>query len=58
MSSLNRPIPEEPSVISCSVCLTEIPGSVANSQEADEYTQHYCGLECYLQWKDRHSEKS
>lgn len=41
----------EPAILTCDVCLAEIPESVAVSQEADEYTQHFCGLECYSKWK-------
>ena len=47
-----KPIPEEPSVVACSICLAEIPESVAMSSEADDYTQHFCGITCYTQWRD------
>lgn len=47
-----KPIPEEPSNVACSVCLAEIPESVAVSSEADDYTQHFCGITCYNQWRD------
>ncbi len=33
-------------VLSCEVCLAEIPASVAASTEGNEYIQHYCGLDC------------
>ncbi len=33
-------------VLSCEVCLAEIPASVAASMEGNEYIQHYCGLDC------------
>lgn len=45
-------IPTEPEKVSCSICLTEIPESVAVSSEADDYTQHFCGSTCYTQWRD------
>ena len=51
-----KPIPKEPDNVTCDVCLTEIPESVAMSSEADEYTQHFCGIECYKKWRE--SEKS
>ena len=51
MPQQNKPIPEEPGNIACDICLTEIPDSVAHSQEGDEYALHYCGLECYVEWK-------
>jgi hypothetical protein len=48
----DKPIPKEPKNVSCDVCLTEIPESVAMSSEGDEYTQHFCGIECYDKWRD------
>lgn len=50
-----KPIPKEPAIVTCDVCLAEIPESVAMSSEADEYTQHFCGIECYKKWRE--SEK-
>jgi len=47
---INKPIPEEPEMVACEVCLKEIPRSIAKSSEATEYAQHYCGIECYQQW--------
>lgn len=52
-----KPVPKEPEAVACEVCLEEIPESVSSSQEADEYTQHYCGTECYSKWKDKNEEK-
>ena len=51
-----KPTPKEPKNVKCDVCLTEIPESVAMSSEGDEYTQHYCGIECYDKWRE--SEES
>ncbi len=50
---IEKPTPSEPDNVACVVCLTEIPESVAMSSEADEYTQHFCGIECYTQWRDK-----
>lgn len=47
-----KPIPKEPGYVACDVCLAEIPESVAMSSEGDEYTQHFCGIECYNKWRD------
>jgi len=41
--------------VACDVCLKEIPESVAVSSEGDDYTQYFCGLECYNKWRE--SEK-
>ena len=46
-----KPVPAEPEKVNCSVCLKEIPESVAVSSEADEYTQYFCGTECYQKWR-------
>ena len=43
--------PKEPVSVACEICLEEIPRSVSASHEADEYAQHFCGIECYTVWK-------
>jgi hypothetical protein len=48
-----KPVPKEPDNVACQVCLEEIPLSVAISHEADQYTQHFCGIECYSLWKEK-----
>jgi hypothetical protein len=48
-----KPVPKEPETVACEVCLAEIPSDAAMHQEADEYTQHFCGIECYSQWKQK-----
>ena len=47
-----KPTPKEPESLSCEICLAEIPESVAMSSEADEYAQHFCGVECYSKWRE------
>ena len=37
--------------VACSICLEEIPESVAMNSEADEYAQYFCGIECYDKWR-------
>ncbi len=39
--------------IPCEVCLQEIPDTVNQNAEADEYVSNFCGLECYQQWRDK-----
>lgn len=56
INSTAKPTPAEPDNIACSICLNEIPESVAANSEADEYTQHFCGIECYSQWRDETKE--
>ena len=52
-----KPIPKEPGYVACDVCLKEIPESVAVSSEADDYTQHFCGIECYNKWRETEAQK-
>lgn len=42
-------------LIACEVCLEEIPDSVNQNAEADEYVSNYCGLECYQLWRDKNA---
>ena len=42
--------------IACDICRKEVPLSEAMIPEAEEYVAHFCGLECYTQWK-KDSEK-
>jgi len=37
--------------IACEICLKEVPASEAHIAEAEDYIVHFCGLECYNQWK-------
>ncbi len=42
-------------VVSCAVCLTEIPPDVALTFEGPDYVQHFCGLDCLEMWKHKHT---
>ena len=41
---------DEP-VLQCSICLKEIPKSLAINEEAKTYVYHFCGDNCYQQWE-------
>ncbi len=43
--------------IECEVCLKEVPNTVNQNAEADEYVSNYCGLDCYQQWRDKQNEQ-
>jgi len=43
--------------IACEICLKEVPLNEAKRFEAEDYVAHFCGLDCYAEWK-RRSEKS
>ena len=40
-------------VVSCAVCLAEVPKDLASSSDSQDYVQHFCGLECLAQWQKR-----
>ena len=42
--------------VACEICLKEIPLSESKSEEAVGYVSHFCGLDCYEQW--RHQKPS
>ena len=46
--------------IPCQICSKEVPLSEAKVSEASDYVAHFCGLECYAEWKRRseQAEKS
>lgn len=47
-----KPIPTEPQLVQCDVCLTEIPQSVAKTAEGPDYIHHFCGIDCMERWKE------
>ena len=44
--------------ISCETCVKEIPVSEAHIDEAADYIVHFCGLECFAQWKAQLEEET
>lgn len=47
-------LPEE--LVSCKVCLKEIPRSVASSQEGSDYVLYFCGENCFMKWREGKTE--
>lgn len=45
-------------VLSCELCLLEIPTSVAKSYEGPDYVHHFCGLECLEKWHAKHKDET
>jgi transcription elongation factor Elf1 len=37
--------------VACDICCKEIPLSEAKTSEAVDYVAYFCGLECYVKWK-------
>jgi len=50
--------PAEATMVSCDICLKEIPVSEASNCEATDYVIHFCGLECYEKWRKQPAGKS
>lgn len=38
-------------VMSCAVCLKEVPADAVTLTDAQDYVQHFCGLECLEKWR-------
>jgi len=49
MSDINDS--SEDNLLSCEVCLKEIPASAAKNEEVAEYVYYFCGSECYKEWQ-------
>lgn len=45
-----------PDLVSCEVCLKEVPRSEAAVPEATDYVVYFCGLACYQQWKAQQAQ--
>ena len=43
--------PAQATLVSCEVCLKEVPIAEATVPEASDYFVYFCGLECYEKWK-------
>ena len=43
-------------LVSCEVCLKEIPRSVARSQEGSDYVLYFCGDNCFVAWQKGQTE--
>lgn len=51
------PRPTAVETIQCDVCMREIPKSAATNAEVQDYVMHFCGLECYDQWREQVKQK-
>jgi len=49
---INKRSPHD-ELVSCEVCMKEIPVSEAKSEEATDYVVYYFGLDCYSAWKEQ-----
>lgn len=44
-------------VVSCELCLSEVPTSATATMEVEDYVHHFCGLECLEKWRQQPEEK-
>ncbi len=44
--------PIELDTVACDICLKDIPESVAQTMEGQDYIHHFCGLECAKKWQE------
>lgn len=40
-------------VVSCAVCMEEVPVSVAKTAEGPDYVHYFCGLDCLGKWETK-----
>jgi hypothetical protein len=38
-------------VVSCEICLKDMPADAINVTDAQDYVHHFCGLECLEAWQ-------
>jgi Domain of unknown function (DUF3330) len=49
---MNNPLKTpEMVMVSCAVCLSEIPFDQSSVVEVEDYVMYFCGLECYQVWR-------
>jgi len=44
--------PQEPELLDCEVCLTQIPADSGVNIESEDYVYHFYGVRCYEKWKN------
>lgn len=38
-------------VVSCAVCMKEVPSDAVKVTDAQDYVLHFCGLDCLERWQ-------
>jgi hypothetical protein len=45
-------------IVNCAVCLKEIPADAVKLADAQDYVQHFCGLDCLEVWRKQAATRS
>lgn len=53
-----KPKTDDAPLVSCQVCLKEVPRSVAKSLEGADYVYYFCGADCYQRWRSQQSDNN
>lgn len=53
---MGGPEKDDAVLVSCEMCLKEIPHDHAGKEETEDYVRYFCGLECYQQWKQEENK--
>ncbi|MGO9444536.1 MAG: DUF3330 domain-containing protein [Thiobacillaceae bacterium] len=43
-------------VLTCDMCLVELPNDAAMREEGEDYIAHFCGLDCLDQWRRQRAQ--
>ncbi len=44
-------------LLSCEICIKEVPMMSGKALEIDDYVMHFCGLECFDKWHKQAENK-
>ncbi len=50
--------PDKHALVSCEVCMKEIPKSEAKVEEASDYVIYFCGLDCFKKWQKENNNQT
>lgn len=53
-----KPDTRQEGMLSCEVCMKEIPASTAKSCEAEDYVHYFCGAECFEKWRKKAADNA
>jgi hypothetical protein len=48
----------ECTLLTCEMCLIDLPADGAIREEGEDYIAHFCGLDCLQRWHAHHKKKT